>query len=641
MATPFASIGGIASGLDTDSIIQQLIQLERRPMMAIQRREQQYQQAHDAWGQVNSKLSSLRSATDALRDPQALGETVKVASSDDTVATATSTGTGAQTGSVSLSVTQLAQAHQLALGGGFDSAEAEVGAGDLALLDADGNETTRVTLGEGATLTDAARALDGVDGMQARVVRTSGDEHRLVVSSTATGAASEFSIDTDLAAFRDGGQVVDEVLTTGQDAELSMGGLAITRDTNTVDDLIDGVSLRLADTGDVTIDIEQDLEEGTTQVKALVDGMNSLLAELDKQGRTSQDEGSRGPLAGDALIRSLQMDLRSTISQVVVDDGPFRTMSDIGISLTRDGTIELDEGRLQAALTEDVDAVGEILGRSATASDPRVEVAASGRAEPGEYQLQLSSAARVASATGATYSPQNGEPKTFTITVDGKTVTVEIDETLSAAQAVERINQELEAEGVSRLGAEVIETDTGPGIEIAATRAGSSGTFTLGDEEGGAFLDTLGLTAGTYEGADAEGVLIDGDGAEYALTGNGANLTAPADTPVHGLILRSPVGLEDPGDGEFHDLGTVRIQDGLAGSMDRYLRQAEGSGGSIARAREAIDGRISTTQDSLERFERRLEVREQSIRRQFTALENAMAQMNSQMGWLQSQLGGM
>ena len=637
MSTPFASIGGIASGLDTANIVQQMMQLERQPMMAIQRREQQYQQAHEAWGQITSKLSSLRNATDALRDPKALGETVKVASSNDAVATATATGSGAQTGSVNLQVQQLAKAHQLALGGSFDSAEAHVGAGDLIIRDQDGTETSRITLGEGATLTDAARALDGITGLQARVVRTGTDEHRLVVTSSTTGQASRFSIDTDLAAFTDGGQIVDEVLAAGQDAQLSMGSLTITRDTNTIDDLIDGVSLRLADTGTVTVNIEQDLQEGTKKVKALVDGMNGLLDELAKQSRTSQERDKRGPLAGDSLVRSLQTDLRSMISQVTNEDGPFRTMSDIGISLTRDGTITLDESKLQAALTEDVDAVGKILGRAATADDARVEVAASGRAEPGAYEFKLDKASRVAAATGATYSPPLGDPKVFTITVDGKTVNVTINGDDSAAQAVQRIHEALEEAGVSRLQASAIDKGLdGAGNEqfalaIEATQPGARWSFEI---EGSG---ELGLD-GTHVGADAEGRLIDGEGTEYVLTGNGRNLSGPADTPVHGLVLRTPVGLEE---GVAHDLGTVRVQDGLAGAMDRYLRQAEGSGGSIARAREAIDGRISSTRDSLEAFERRLEVREQTIRRQFTALESAMAKMNSQMSWLNSQLAGM
>ena len=637
MSTPFASIGGIASGLDTANMIQQLMQLERQPMMAIQRRGQQYQRAHDAWGQITSKLSSLRSATDTLRDPKALGDTVKVSSSNDAVATATASGSGAQTGSVGLQVHQLAQAHQLALGGSFDSAKSPVGAGDLIIRDKDDAEAARITLGEGATLADAARALDGFEGLRARVVETGTDGHRLVVTSTRSGDASQFSIDTQIDAFTDGGGAINDVLATGQDAELSMGSLTISRSSNTIDDLIDGVSLGLAGTGDVTVNIEQDQQEATKKVKALVDGMNGLLDELVKQSRTSQEANKRGPLAGDSLVRSLQMDLRATVSHVVSDEGPFRTMSDIGISLTRDGKITLDESRLQAALTEDTDAVGEILGRAATASDARVEVAASGRAEPGEYEFQLDKASRVAAATGATYSPPLGDPKTFTITVDGKTVNVTINGDDSASQAVQRINEALEAAGVSRLQASAVDEGTDAQgneqfrLAIEASQAGSRWSFEV------AGSGVLGLD-GVHEGVDAEGRLIDADSNEYDLTGSGRNLTAPSDTPVHGLILRTPVGLED---GVTHDLGTVKVQDGLAGSLDRYLRQAEGSGGSIARAREAIDGRINSTRDSLEAFERRLEVREQTIRRQFTALESAMAKMNSQMSWLNSQLAGM
>jgi flagellar hook-associated protein 2 len=630
----FASIGGIASGLDTASIIQQLMALERRPMQAIQQRQQSYRAADQAWSQIVSKLSGLRTATDALRDPASLSGTVSVSSSNDQVATATAIGSGAQTGSVSLRVDQLAAAHQRALGGSFESPDHVLGEGTITLRNEDGSERASITLGEGATLADAARALDGVAGIQARVVRTGDDAHRLVVTSTTTGAASRFSFDTDLEAFlvedpdAPGEQVVaGQLLRQGQDAMLSMGDLEITRSSNTIDDLVDGVSLRLTGTGDLTVHIDQDVEVASKKVKALVDGMNAVLGELSKQSASSAEAGSRGPLSSDPLVRTLAMDLRATISQTTVDDGPFRTMSDLGISLTRDGEITLDETRLTAAITEDPQAVGRLLGRTTSTSDARVQVSAPGRAEPGDYDLVLSQAATIAARTGAVYTPPNGAPKTFTVTVDGKTVSITVEEGDSAHDAVRRINDALAEQGVSRLQGRVRQNADGQEVlAIEATQAGARSTFTV-DGSGAWDLD------GTHEGSDAAGTLSDGT-TTWELTGSGRSLTAPRDTAVHGLVLRAPLGVAG-------DLGTVHVEDGLAGILDRTLRAAEGSDGSIGRARKAIEGRISSTKSSLEAFERRLELRETTIRRQFTALESAMSRMHNQASWMMSQLGGM
>jgi flagellar hook-associated protein 2 len=118
------------------------------------------------------------------------------------------------------------------------------------------------------------------------------------------------------------------------------------------------------------------------------------------------------------------------------------------------------------------------------------------------------------------------------------------------------------------------------------------------------------------------------------LSGTGQTLTGPSGTDVAGMVIRAP--LDTAG-----DLGTVTVENGFAGVLEGFLRTAEGSGGSIARARQALDGRIRSTQTSVDAFERRLEQRETTIRRQFTALESAMARMNSQSSWLASQLGSL
>ncbi|MFA9430939.1 flagellar filament capping protein FliD [Egicoccus sp. AB-alg2] len=629
MSTPFASIGGIASGLDTATIVQQLMQLERQSMVPLQTRQQTYRAADAAWGSIVTRLSSLRSATDALRDPQVLAGTVKVSSSNQAVASASVKGAGALPGTAVLNVTQLAAAHQVALGGTFTGNDQVLGAGSITVSRGDTQHT--VTLGEGATLADAARALNGVEGLQARVVRVGEGEHRLVVSSRTTGAGSAFTVTSDVAAFNGGGTTNLEVLQAGRDAVLSMDGLTVTRSSNTVDDLLEGITLSLSDVGTTTVRIEQDLEGATKKVKALVDAMNGLLNELNRQGATSSEAGARGPLSGDPLVRSLTTQIRGSLSQIVTEDGPFRTLNDLGISLTRQGSITLDESKLTAALTSDPQAVGKLLGRAGSTSDARLSLTTSGRAPAGDYQLQIDTAPRIAVATGAAFSPPGSiQPKTFTITAaDGTSVSVVIDETVDVQASVLKINAALAGTKLSWLRAETVEHEDGTvAVSLKADRAGTSRNFTVdGSEE----LDL----DGTAAGANVAGTLTNpATGESWQLSGTGQTLTGPTGSAIAGLVLRAP--LDATG-----DLGSVRIDNGLAGVLDGILRAAEGSGGSIAGAREALQSRIKATTDSLEAFERRLELRETTIRRQFTALESAMARMNSQAMWMAQQLTGM
>jgi flagellar hook-associated protein 2 len=639
MSTPFASIGGIASGLDTAGIVQSLMALERRPMQLLQQRQATFRAADAAWGQINTRLSTLRTATNALRDPQALANTVKVGSSDAAVATATASGAGALPGTVSLTVTRLAAAHQVALGGSFASADQVLGAGTFTLT-RDGQDHT-VTLGEGATLADAARALDRLDGFQARVVRTGTDEHRLVVTSTTTGEGSRFEVTTSygLPALPPGADEQSpgvQRLALGVDAELAMGALTITRATNTIDDLVDGVSLRLQSAGAVTVTVEQDLDAAAKKVSGLVDALNGVLSELAKQSATSQDAGARGPLSGDALVRTMTMQLRGALGQVVAQDGPFRTLADLGIELTREGRVTLNDSKLRAALTEDPAAAGRLLGRAGASTNPSVELTATGRAQAGTYQLDVARAPRIAAATGAGFSPPGDvQPKTFSITTaTGETVAVEIDETVDVATAVLRINAALRAAGNTWLTAKLVTREDGDvAVTLEADRAGASRWFEV---DGSGELGLDGRATGDDASATLVQVLPDGSlGDRWTLTGSGRTLTAPTGTPIAGLVLRTP--LDAAGD----DLSRITVANGFAGVLDQFLRTAEGSGGSIARARESAKGRVTDTQRSIDAFERRLEQREITLRRQFTALESAMARMGSQASWLASQLGAM
>jgi flagellar hook-associated protein 2 len=615
-ASGLFSIGGIASGLDTASIVQQLLQLERQPLQVIERRQQEHRRADEAWGQIVTRLSTLRTATNKLTDPAWLQKTTAATSSNDAVARAATSG-GATPGSLSFTVDQLATRHQVAVGGTYASAEATVGAGELTLTRSDG-QTSNVTLGAGATLQDAARALNDLAGTSAQVLKVADGAYRLLVTASETGANAAFTATSTVGGIADG---ANEVLAAGQNATLSLGGLTLSRSSNTVTDLMEGVSLQLTGTGAVTVDVAQDLDEGVTQVKGFVDGLNGLLNQIGTATKSSAEQGSRGPLNGDPLARDLAVRLRGALSQITAGDGEFRTLSQIGVSLTRDGRVTLDEDKLRNALSTDPQAVASLLGKASSADDPRVQVSSAGQSQPGTYQVQIDMAARIAAVTGAAYTPPTGAPQTFSITTGGQTVSVTIQDGDSLEAAVGRINAALLDANVTS----VLATESAGSIHLQADRAGTNRDFTVLDS------GTFGLD-GTHEGASAQGTISDGTGT-WAMTGSGQSLTV-ADGPAKGLILRIPTEVTGA-------LGSVAIGDGLGSVMDRLLKTAEGADGSIARARDAVQSRIDAGKASLERFEQRLEIRERSIRRQFTALESAMAQFNAQGNWLASQLGSM
>ncbi len=615
--TSFMSIGGIASGLDTAGIIDQLLQLERRPIQVIQQRQQAHRKADEAWNQIVTKLSSVREAIDGLRDPSSFQRDVTVASSAEHIATATRTG-APQAGATDLRVDQLATAHRAALGGSFASPTDTLGAaGTIALSRADGTEIGEVALAEDATLEEAARALSGLDGVRAQVVKVATGDHRLVVSSERTGAEQAFSVGGDHATLSAG-----EVLTAGVDAKVRYAGLDISRSTNTIDDLVDGIELQLTGVGDVRITAERDLDASVERVRKLVDSVNGTLEQLATAGRVSQEAGKRGPLASDPLVRSLSMQLRNVVSSVS-GEGTYGTPSTIGISLTRDGRLDFDESRLRAALSDDPDAVAAMVSSVSRASDPAVSVTRTGQAQAGSYQLEVTQAATVAGVTGAAYEPPAaGATHAFTVTRGSRTAEIVLTEDdATAAQAAERINAQLAGAGITTVTAGVVDGS----LRLEATRAGSNGDLGV-TGSGGLGLD------GDATGDDAQGTLSDGTDT-WTLTGNGTSLRA-VDGPAEGLIVSVP--RERTG-----GLGEVAVADGLTSAFDRVLRSAEGRDGTISGARDGLQARIDGANESIERAENRFAIRERMLRAQFTNLESAMGRLTAQGNWLAGQLGGL
>ncbi|MCC5948855.1 MAG: flagellar filament capping protein FliD [Nitriliruptoraceae bacterium] len=609
------SIGGIASGLDTAGIVQQLMQLERQPLQAMRARQDVHRKANEAWGQVNQRLSTLRSALDKVNKPNWLQNTTKATSSNEAIARVSTSG-GALPGSMSLNVTQLATAHQVSIGGTFGSATDTVGAGTIAITRGDGRQLS-VDLGDGATVQDAARALNGLEGINAQVVRVKDGDYRLVVSSKETGTAARLAEITA----EQGALVGQELVREAKDAQFSLGSIPFERATNTVDDLMDGVTVTLSGLGEVTIGVQQDLDRAVSEVKGVIDGLNGLLNQLSTVGRSSQEATERGALAGDPLVRQMGLQLRGVLSQIT-GEGDFPTLSSIGIELTREGRINFDEGKLRTALGTDPQAVANLIGKASAASDPRAQVTATGRAEPGVYGLTVTQEAIRAGATGTAWAAPTTE-QTISITVGSREVELTIGTDVEdLTTLLSSINARLREAGIETLRA----VDDGGVLRFEGVRAGTSGNFTISG------ATDLGIADGTYEGQGAQGT-FSRDGETWDVTSTGQTLLLN-EGPGRGLNVQVPANVTG-------DLGTVTVGDGLGSLLDRVMRTIEGRDGSVARAREALDGRIRDVDRSIEAFEGRLEIRERSIRRQFTAMESAMARFNSQGQWLQGQLASM
>ncbi|MGY1695235.1 MULTISPECIES: flagellar filament capping protein FliD [unclassified Geodermatophilus] len=341
------SVDGLVSGLDTTSLISQLVQAEAAPQAQLKTKLSVTNASATAYRTINTRFDAVRTAAEALTKPEAWSAARATSSSSTVTAT---TGTAPQTGTVTFAVTQLATAHSVRSTATWSTTTADFGATSISV--AAGGTTTAVALdtdGNGtATLAEAAAAINKKPelGLTATVLQTGPGEYRLQVTTKSSGAAGSFSLSG-------GPAFVD--LTKGQNAVLHIGGATdgfdVTSTTNTFTDLIPGTSITVSKADKdaaVTVDVAADPQAVAGKVKALVDAVNNALSGIKTY--TAADGGATAVLKGDSGLSALASSLRSAVSYAVGGDGsPNRA----GIQLNRDGTVTFDQERFVAALKAD------------------------------------------------------------------------------------------------------------------------------------------------------------------------------------------------------------------------------------------------------------------------------------------------
>ena len=145
-------------------------------------------------------------------------------------------------------------------------------------------------------------------------------------------------------------------------AMLTVDGITYQRqENNGVNDIIDGVTLKLYSTGSATITVENDTEDIVTELTSLVETYNTLLAEIDENDDFDEDSETWGSLARSSTIRTLKQTLQDLITTTVDTGGTISSLLDIGIEVNDDGTLTLDEDTLNKILNDSYDDVVALL----------------------------------------------------------------------------------------------------------------------------------------------------------------------------------------------------------------------------------------------------------------------------------------
>ncbi len=351
------SIGGLVSGLDTASIISQLIQIEAQPQTNLKNRVSAEQKVVTALQAINAKFAGIATKAAALSSPSAWKPMAATSSNTSVTATA---GSGAAPSTLTLTVGRLATASTLTSDPhALTDKVLSDGSTVVALTQPDGT-TVDIDTGDG-TLQGLANAINaGSYGASATLVQVSAGSYRLQIGSLTTGAkplalapGSTAASTTTLA--------ITDTYAAGQQAQITVGADTITSDTNTFTGLMSGVDVTLQPgaTGTATITVARDAKGMSDSVKAMVDAVNSVLSDIDTQTGYNADSKTSGPLAGESLLRDVRDRLLSAVTNGLGGSSGVvgTSYADVGIQVDRNGKLVFDEAKFQAAYAADPNGV--------------------------------------------------------------------------------------------------------------------------------------------------------------------------------------------------------------------------------------------------------------------------------------------
>lgn len=370
------SSAGIGSGLDVNSIVSQLVAIERKPITQLQTAATKLQTQLSAFGRMQSALSTLRDAAVKLAQPTNWGATTATTSSADTVG-ATSVGGAAAAGNYTLVVDHLA-ASQTLVSGAYANASATLGSGEISIELGNFDAVPPVPNAEAAIVNiiidPASSSLSGIrdkiNAANAGVVASIVSDvtgSRLVLRSAATGEANGFRVqitnddDGDAGdasglsalAFDPSASIANmDRPQTALNAAATINGVAIESASNTLSGTIEGMTLLLKKAGTAEVQVQPDTEALKKSVDAFVTAYNEAIKLLREQ--TSYDPVTKkaGALQGDRASAAMMTQLRGMFTGTGGNSAVFSRMADIGLNLDTDGLIKTDSTKLATALTQ-------------------------------------------------------------------------------------------------------------------------------------------------------------------------------------------------------------------------------------------------------------------------------------------------
>lgn len=653
------NIDGLVSGFDTSSIIESLLGFQQQQVDTLNGRKAEISTEQSSFKGIEAQLLTLRTSLGQLnRSVNSVFEGRIATSSNEEALTATA-GSGAISGSYSMSVDQLAAAHQIA-SQGFVSESDQIATGDISFKVGNRAAQTISIDSNNNTLEGFVEAVnEQVDDVNASLVfdQATGT-NRILLTSRFTGAANTIEVTstqdplTGVLPDFSGPAVqppLNSIVTLGSGA----GAISAEYETNTVDGLIDNVTLQLtkADPGNpITIEIDPDTEAAQEAVEGFVENFNQIIDFIDNVTRFNPETEEASPLLGNRNATSIKNELLTIVTGTVPESSIGR-LGEIGIDLNLQGKLTLDTNKLSEALKGDLEGVdaGDIrglFGLNANSDSTGIRFLGGSQrtqAPDSPIQVDITRAAERAEITASnaisdsividssnrefTFSVNGIDSETLSLT-EGTYTRAELAQQL---QAVVNSSSEL---GVNRVNVSVdtsnqlvIQTE-GYGVSAKLSKLEGAAAAALGFD--GSETDSGRDVAGTFT---VNGVTEEAKGSGRVLSGDSDN-EYTADLRIEVTLTADQIvaGSE----------ANLTVTQGITGQLSSYLGEIlDTESGLIKNVNDSFESRIASIDESIEQVQELTDIRRESLIQEFAALESILNELQSTGNFLSSQFASL
>lgn len=520
----------------------------------------------------------------------------------------------------------------------------------------DGTQTiSTVTLAPGSqTLAGIRDAINKANiGVTASIVSDgSSTPYHLVLASTKTGANANMKImvgGTDgsaadpalssLLSYDPSGTQSMQQTSAAQDTLLNVNGIAVQSHTTDVTDAISGVTLSAKQTGSSSLSVARDTGSVTKAINSFVSAYNSLNSTISKL--TSYDATSKqsGILQGDFTARGIQTQLRAQLGNAVEGLGGLTTLSQIGVSFQKDGSLAVDSSKLNTAMTNNFSDIAGLFAAVGQASDGNIKVASSSaKTQAGNYAVnitQMATQATLTSPSALAASTTIAANTTWSVTLNQTDPT-----TASKVQNISIPAGTYSADELAAVLRSSINGNTafsGSGDTVAAT-IDASGHLALSSTKWGAgsnlsLASVTGTDIGTVFGSatPTKGVDVAGTIGGVQATGNGQTLSGAVGSGTEGLQL-SVTG------GDVGERGDISFSQGYAVLLSNLATSFIGTTGVITNRTSGLNDSIKSIADQKAQFQTHLNDLQKMYTTQFNALDTMLSSMQSTQSYLTQQL---